>query len=345
VWKGNWGDAVKMTEPVVTPSRVEEAAQAVMQAVRPWYENLRNAKGAVDSNVMCAGLYITEFLATAFPLTRDVYAADSQVRGASGAKAKALLADHGEIRRFTSEGGRTSRYTIRHAERLADIVNTVGDSYDVSGFSLLERKILAWILQEWFVDRVRDDYFGRRRIIVAIDPNQSVRATVAGILSAARERGGTTAGAVAQHLVGAKLKIRFPDVEVNVESYTTADVQTRRAGDYQIGDTAIHVTMSPSERLFSERCSHNLQHGFRPRVLVPEDAVAAATQFARLQGVERLVAVQSIEDFVGTNIEEVASFTTSGIRSELRDLLNLYNARITQAESDRSLEIEIPENL
>ncbi|MFK4150413.1 DUF4928 family protein [Streptomyces fungicidicus] len=320
-------------------------SETMIVAIGSWYESRRNSKGSVDSNVMCAGLYITEFLASGFPLTRDMFAAESQVKGASGAKAKSILGEHGEHRRFTSEGGRTSRYTIRHAETLADEINKAGEENGVASLSETERSDLAALLQRWFVGRVRDDYFGKKRISADIDPENSVRTTVANLIAAGRERGGTTAGAIAQHLVGAKLKIRFPGADINVESYTTADVQTGRAGDYEIGDTALHVTMAPGEKVFKDRCAHNLREGFRPRVLVPEDAVAAAIQIARLSGLENKVAIQSIEDFIGTNIEETAGFAKGGIRSKLRELLELYNQRIEKAESDMSLKIEIPANL
>ncbi|MER7696723.1 DUF4928 family protein [Streptomyces sp. NPDC096095] len=324
---------------------VNSAADAMIKQIEPWYESRRSKKGTVDSNVMCAGLYITEFLSTAFPLAHGDYRADSQVKGASGSKAKALLADHAETRQFTSEGGRTSRLTIKHAETLAEIINLAGSQEGVEGFTPLERNLLARILQGWFVSRIQEDYFGKQKVSAEIDPNFSVRTTVANLLEAGRERGGNTAGAIAQHLVGAKLQIRFPNEKINVESYTTADVQTGRAGDYEVGDTAIHVTMSPGEKVFSERCAGNLKNGFRPRVLVPENAVAAASQIARLAGFHKQVAVQSIEDFVGTNIEEVAGFANAEIKAQLRKLLELYNDRIDAAEADKSLKIEIPTNL
>jgi hypothetical protein len=327
------------------PEAVASAAEAMIQAIEPWYESRRSKKGAVDSNVMCAGLYITEFLVVAFPLAHGDFAAESQVKGASGTKAKALLADHGEARQFTSEGGRTSRFTIKHAENLAGIVNAAGAEAGIEEFTALERKILAFLLQAWFVARVQDDYFGKQKVSAEIDPSFSVRTTIANLLEAGRERGGNTAGAIAQHLVGAKLQIRFPNEKINVESYTTADVQTGRAGDYQVGDTAIHVTMAPGVKVFEDRCAHNLKHGFRPRVLVPEGAVAAASQIARLAGLHQQVAVQSIEDFVGTNIEEVAGFAQAEIKAQLRKLLELYNERIDVAEADKSLKIEIPANL
>ncbi|WP_345390600.1 DUF4928 family protein [Nonomuraea salmonea] len=69
------------------PPHVEAVAVAMLATIAPWYESQRK-RGVVDSNVMCAGMYITEFLATAFPLTPAVYAAESQVKGASGAKSE-----------------------------------------------------------------------------------------------------------------------------------------------------------------------------------------------------------------------------------------------------------------
>lgn len=333
------------TAPEAAIVAARPIATAMVPELSNWYEQRRTKVGKVDSNIMCAGLYITEFLATSWPLKDSVYLSDSQVRGASGRKAQAILADHGETRRFTAEGGRTSRNTVTHAKSLADVVNNSGKLHGVDSLTTPERGALAWLLQDWFVERVRDDYFGRQKISAQINPNWTVRATVATLLGAGRLRGGNTAGAVAQHLVGAKLQIRFPDMRINVESYTTADQQTGRAGDYQVGDTAFHVTMSPALELFTGRCQHNIDHGFRPRVLVPASEVTRAIHYAEAAGIYPTVAVQSIEDFIGTNIEEVADFTSQDIRIQLRKLLELYNERIDRAEPDKSLKIEVPANL
>ncbi|NEA46548.1 DUF4928 family protein [Streptomyces sp. SID10815] len=332
-------------QPDTATSTVEEAVTKLSEALETWYEDLRDARGNVNSNVMCAGLYITEFLAAHFPLEPDHYRTRSQVKTASGKQAQKLLAQHGETRQFTSEGGRTSRATLDHAHALAELLNAQGTASGLDDLTDVERAVLAADLQEWFVERVRKDYFGRKRIEADINPDNPVRTAVAALIAAGRLRGGNTAGAVAQHLVGAKLKIRFPDEDVNVESYTTADVQTGRAGDYQIGDTAIHVTMSPGEKVFLDRCADNLRHGYRPRVLVPEDRVAAAVQLAANYQLADQVAIQSIEDFVGTNIEEVGGFSREGVRDRLRALLTEYNDRIDQSEADKSLKIQLPENL
>lgn len=331
--------------PGVSEGSVESIVGDISRAIEEWYELLRDVKGNVNSNVMCAGLYMTEFLAEHFPLEKEHYSTKSQVKTASGKQAQKILAKHGESRKFTSEGGRTSRATLDHAHALAGIFNTQGSRFGLADLEKVDRMAISSLLQEWFVKRIQDDYFGRRRIEVDINPDSPIRAAVSSLIQAGKDRGGNTAGAIAQHLVGAKLKIRFPDVEVNVESYTTADVQTGRAGDYQIGDTAIHVTMSPSENVFTVRCADNIRHGYRARVLVPEDRVAAANQLSANYNLSDQVAIQSIEDFVGTNIEEVGGFSREGVRDRLRELLNEYNNRIEKGESDNSLKIQIPDRL
>lgn len=333
------------TAPEAVTTAVQQIAVAMIPDLSAWYEGRRNKKGGVNSNVMCAGLYITEFMATDWPLTEEVYLAASQVRGAGKAKAAAILSHHGETRKFTEEAGRTSRGTMKQARSLADVLNASGAANGVDELTAPDRVVLACLLQAWFVERVRDDFYGRKKINAQINPSWTIRASVAALLDAGRQRGGTAAGAVAQHLVGAKLEIRFPDMDINVENYTTADLQTGRAGDFQVGDTAIHVTMSPSLQLFTGRCQHNLDHGFRSRVLVPQNEVDRAIVLAEEAGISKSVAVQSIEDFVGTNIEEVANFDSQQIKVQMRELLELYNKRIDLAESDKSFKIVIPENL
>jgi hypothetical protein len=326
------------------PSRAAvDLAARLLPIVEDWYESQRNRSGEVKTNVMCAGIYATDHLAGSFPLTVDVYRTDSQVKGAGGPQMKRILASHGETRIFLAEGGRTSRGTLPLVESLARVINE--ELLISSAVSDQERIDVAWKLQNWFVDKVRVDFFDRKRLEVEIDHTLPVAAAVAAMIKAGRDRGGNTAGAVAQHLVGAKLELRFPELKINNESYTTADQQTDRAGDFQIGDTGIHVTMSPSQALFTSRCARNLADGYRPRVLVPEDKVAAAVQLRELADLGLKVAIQSIEDFVGTNIEELAQFTADGVRLGLRRLLETYNQRVREAEVDLSLMIDIPKNL
>jgi hypothetical protein len=164
---------------------------------------------------------------------------------------------------------------------------------------------------------------------------------IQGLLTLARETG--KEGPLAQHLVGAKLALRFPDIEVSNESFSTADDQLGRHGDFYIGDTAFHVTVAPMLGVY-ERCRRNLEDGLRVYLLVPDRSLAAARQNVDLIIMGR-AAVESIESFVSQNLEELSYFSKSKLVPGFRCLLETYNARVRTAEIDNSLLIEIPRNL
>lgn len=319
--------------------------KTLTDAVARWYESKRERNGTISSNVMTVGLILCEHLRRAFPLERTAYATGSQVQGISGAKITQILAVHGESRRFTSEGGRTSRGTLPKADELAQEINQTALAAGYVELGADEQGEVIDALQAWFVRKVQEDYFARKVVKAEINPSHPVSVAVQNILSAAKTKGGHAAGAVAQHLVGAKLALRFPEHEIGNDSYSTADMQTLRAGDFSVGNTAFHVTMSPSERLLSYRCRENLVQGYRPVVLVPEDRVAAALQLADNAQLVTQVSVIAIETFVGLNVEEMAVFTSHGVRTGLRELLEKYNERVHASEPDPSLKIEIPEML
>jgi hypothetical protein len=324
----------------------DEIAGLFLSGVEPWYEGKRDASGTMATNVMTVGLVMIDHMANAFPLDEEHYLTPSQVRNLGRSRVRSILVRHDENRQFTSEAGRTSRGSVPLARELAGILNTSPGAELYLNSTASEQEEIRYILRAWFVARIRADYFDRRRIEAdELDPTKPSRRAVAELLKAARDRSGYAAGAVAQHLVGAKLSLRFPDREIGNQSYSTADQQTDRPGDFLVGDTAIHVTMSPGDNLMSDRCKDNLQNGYRPLVLVPEARVEAARQLADNAEIGDRVAVSSIEEFVGTNIEEIAAFAAPEIRSGLRVFLERYNQRVQAVEPDPSLQIEIPGNL
>ncbi len=88
------------------------------------------------------------------------------------------------------------------------------------------------------------DFFSRRSLEVEFDFSDSTTEFITKIIATAKER--NQAGPVAQHLIGAKLALRFQDLEVENHSYTTADKQLGRKGDFQIQDAIFHVTVEKS---------------------------------------------------------------------------------------------------
>ncbi len=57
---------------------------------------------------------------------------------------------------------------------------------------------------------IRDDYFAKQHMKVDVNVAKPVSAIVSDVLNAARLRADQPTGIVAQHLVGAKLELRFP---------------------------------------------------------------------------------------------------------------------------------------
>jgi predicted RecB family endonuclease len=94
-----------------------------------------------------------------------------------------------------------------------------------------------------------------------------------------------------------------------------------------------------------DKCVANIRHGFRPILLVTENKMEAARQMADMSGHADKIGINSLEQFVGQNIEEIGEFGKGALRQNVKALLEKYNERVAEKEPDRSLLIEIPENL
>ena len=305
--------------------------------LREWFDGHRPAAdGEPNTYVICAGLSVLERMLVSFPLERGDYVTPGNQVRTSGPLIQSILSRNGENRRFTAEGGRTTRGTVPAAEGLVARLNQIGP---LTALSDEERGQVIGQLQGWLVERVQD-YFGRQRIEVEVNLNKPSPLIVADILEAA----GSKAGAVAQHLVGAKLAVRFPDLDIENFSYTTADQQLGRPGDFVVADTAFHVTVSPMPPVF-EKCKENLRNGFRPLLLVTELRIQAARQMAETAESLHSIGIVAVESFVGQNIEELGGFGRVDLANRFRELLEKYNERVEDVEVDRSLLIGLPANL
>jgi hypothetical protein len=195
-------------------------------------------------------------------------------------------------------------------------------------------------MQEFLVEKVRE-FHGRQRLKVVYDPAKTTQQCIQDLLALATETG--KAGPVAQHLVGAKLQLRYPNLNIENRSFSTADEQLGRPGDYVVGDTSFHITVAPLPGVYN-RCKQNLDQGLRVYLLVPRRRLVGARETADAVASER-IAVESIESFVGQNIEELSEFSQVKLAQEFRQLLEAYNQRVEAVESDKSFLVEIPPNL
>lgn len=317
-----------------------ETLEEYLSAAEKRYESHRAQTGRINTNIMTSGLIVSRMVRDGLPITDDRFYSEgkSQVKGISGRAVQVILAEYGESRQFTSEGGRTSRKTLVIADEFRQALHGV---YSNDSTDQVDLSSLASSLESYFTRRVRIDYFDKQRIKLELDASKPVSVVVSDILEAASERNDRPTGAVLQHLIGAKLELRFPDADVGRDRSTTADQQTDREGDFQIGTTAFHVTVSPMEKLI-DRCKQNLHSGFRPVILTPTSRLLAARQMAENVGLLDRIGVQSAEDYIGTNIEELSTYDGDEIRRGLSALIFTYNERIQDVESDRSLMINVP---
>lgn len=315
----------------------------VVASFQDWYQTLPTAqRGFPARGTIGAALVVLERLKDGCDLSIAAHRTEhgAQVAGAGGNAVARILAAHGEERDFLREGGRTNRGTLPAIESMLLVLADAGLGDLPSG---ARETLIHEQLQGFLVSRVRE-WHGLSRLRFDYDVSKSTRALLRELLETARQEG--KAGALAQHLVGAKLQLRFPDTVVVNETWTTADEQTNRAGDFVLGDTAFHVTVAPSIGVI-ERCADNLRQGLKTYLVVPHDTAAAAEQMAQTQLQDRAagVAVAHFDAFVAQNLDELSEFTRDGMRKGLRALLDMYNTRVAAVEPDRSLLVEIPDNL
>ncbi|MBS1687050.1 MAG: DUF4928 family protein [Bacteroidetes bacterium] len=305
-----------------------------------WYESLeviKPNKGPAKGSITTA-LVVLNRLKEKYDLNFQAHVAKkgTQIKGASGAAVAAILKSFGEERTFSREGGRTNRGGPAGVQSMLDTLRKLG----LEKMSVTTRNQQIDIMMSYLVDRVRD-YHNRQKIKLTFDPSHSTWHIVHNFLIEAAQEG--KAGFVAQHLVGAKLELRFPEIHVSNESGSTADLPTQRPGDFLIGHTAFHVTVAPMNGVF-DKCRHNILQGFKPFLLVPDDKLQGTRQLAE-EISKHQIAVESIESFVSQNINELSGFNRDQLAYSFKQLVVIYNRRVDEVETDKSLMIELPSNL
>lgn len=90
-----------------------------------------------------------------------------------------------------------------------------------------------------------------------------------------------------------------------------------------------------------ERCRANLRDGYRVYLIVPDHLAVGARQNA--DGVEPgRIFIESIESFIGGNVDEMSVFSRRDLVRHFRRLLEVYNERVDAVETDKSMMIDIP---
>lgn len=305
-----------------------------------WYKSLKVVKvnnGPANGSIATA-LVVLNRLMQDYNLNFDVHVAEGgmQIKGASGAAVGAILKSFNEERPFAKEGGRTNRGGPSEIKSLLEGLKKL----NFEAFDVKTRNEVLYKMQSFLVERVKD-FHNKQKVKIIFNPALSTWHIIHDLLILATAEG--KAGYIAQHLVGAKLQLRFPTIMVSNESASTADMQTQRPGDFLIGHTAFHITVAPMAAVF-EKCKHNISQGYKPFLLVPDNKLIGTRQIAE-QTSEQKIAVESIESFVSQNIDEISFFQKDNLITCIKDLITIYNSRVDEVETDKSLMIELPSNL
>ncbi len=270
-----------------------------------------------------------------FPLNYEDFLTENkgQVAGLGGGNLKKILKDHDITQVLASEGGRTSRGNMGLMMKYVDFLNAWSD----------EGLIDFEAIEAFWAEQVRE-YFRNQPFILAADPSRTIGASLDELFEQARKRqkqnpGTQYLGAVLQHLVGAKLKLIMPPDKFQVHGAYVADSPTDRSGDFVINNTIIHCTTAPGEPLIL-KCKINIRAGCLPIIITIFDRVKTALDLAADTDLSGRVEVWDIQQFLSNNINEHSLFDGAARNAKLADIIEKYNARIIEVETDPSLRIE-----
>jgi hypothetical protein len=256
-----------------------------------------------------------------------------QVSGLSGTKTQNILKKFGIERTLSKEGGRTSRGRMGNMKTYVKFLNDEGFNQEE-----LDDALIFW------VEKVRD-YFNSKPFVISFDPSLGLQNVLESVLDQARKRqeenpGVQFVGAVMQHMVGAKLSMMLPDLNLEHNSFTTADDQKNRSGDFDVGDAAIHVTATVTESLIS-KCLSNLSANIIPIIVTSAKSLPTALGLAGNAGIAQRIEFFEITQFLSINIFEAGRFKKLDNVSSTKKIIEEYNDLIERYETDHSMKIKL----
>jgi hypothetical protein len=257
---------------------------------------------------------------------------EGQIKGLSRGSVQTILADYGIARVLAEEGGRASRGSLGNIRSFLAFLNRLNAQSPVN----------AAAVEAWWVDQAQQ-FFNAKPFALHFEAGKSLRSVIRDLLAQAKKRqdqgtGTMFVGAMLQHLIGAKLALALPDVELTHHGFSVADAPGGRSGDFEIGNSSLHVTMTPGESVM-RKCAANLAAGRQPIVITRLEMLAAADAFAEEQGILEQLDILDAEQFLVANLYELGGFRSDRQRVTVEALIDKYNEIIELQETDPSLRI------
>jgi hypothetical protein len=314
----------------VTNTKAEGIRKESHQTLGQWIESCTRG-GKVSRNTVAVGIVVLDHLRQKCPLSRDdVISKGGEVKGARSGLGN-VLKKYGIPVAYLNEV--TTRQGHQAGQRLFEGFDW-GDK--LKGLDNKERDQLLSDLISTLLDRA-NAWLKRQNLKLQIDRRQAPMTWVHMIVENAKQRSG---GVVEQHLVGAKLERRFTSLSVPNHPAHAGDVQTAREGDFTISKLVYHVTATPSRSVI-QKCAANIKAGFHPILLIPSEQENKAQVLAQDEEIDKELTILSIENFVSTNIIELATEENKDFFAVLKEIVQIYNRRLNEVETDLSLQIQI----
>lgn len=310
--------------------QVEEVKQQSRQILSEWLDSCTR-RGKIARNTVAVGIVVLDHLRRACPTSRDeVISQGGEVSGARsglGTILESYNIPSSYLKEVTTRQGHQDGQRLfeqfEWGKKLAEIPED-------------EREALLLELVE-DLRNLANEWLRRQNLKLDIDRRQAPTTWVNVIVENAKGRSG---GVVEQHLVGAKLARRFREMEIPNHPAHAGDRQTERAGDFAISQLVYHVTSAPSRDVL-QKCVKNVRVGLHPVLLIPREQENKARILAQDEGIDKELTIVSIEDFVALNIIELATEESKDFFGVLKEIVEIYNKRLSEVETDLSLRIEV----
>lgn len=309
---------------------LDEVEQQSRQALAKWLETCTR-HGKIARNTVAMGVVVLDHLRRVCPVRRDeVVSQGGEISHARSGLGK-VLESYGIPSSYLKEI--TTRQGHQDGQRLFEQFEW---GKTLAELSENERdKLLLELIEN--LRNFAIEWLKRPKLRFDVDRRQAPTSWINVIIENAQGRSG---GIVEQQLVGAKLARRFKEIPVPNHPAHAGDKQTDRAGDFAFSTLVYHVTSAPSRDVL-QKCAQNIRVGLHPILLIPREQENKARVLAQDEGIEGELTITSIENFVALNIIELATEESKDFFSVLKEIVEIYNKRLSEVETDLSLQIEV----
>ena len=311
-------------------TQIEVVKQQSREILSRWLESCTR-HGKIARNTVAMGIVVLDHLRRACPVSRDeVISQGGEVSGARSGLGE-ILKSYDIPSSYLKEV--TTRQGHQDGQRLFEQYEW-GNGLAEIPEDEREELLLGLI---GGLRNLANEWLKRQNLKLDIDRRQAPTTWINIIVENAKGRSG---GIVEQQLVGAKLARRFKGIAIPNHPAHAGDRQTERVGDFTISKLVYHVTSAPSRDVL-QKCAQNIKAGLHPILLVPHEQENKARILAQDEGIDRELTTISIEDFVALNIIELATEESKDFYSVLKEIVEIYNKRLSEVETDLSLQIEV----